>query len=113
MDLQSAKIVLFNVFPILFLRLASHHAGGRRRNGASRLVDFHFSSSFVVKICTICSHTKLKDWFKPDWLNERAMGALNHNRRSADRLFVESNCIMVDVDPQMEKEWCEPTIRQV
>ena len=76
------------------LRLASHLAVGKRRNGASRLVYFHPSSSFVVKICTICSHTELKDWFKPFSLNEHAMGALNHNPRSADRLFVASNCVI-------------------
>ena len=72
-------------------RLANLRAVGRRRNGASRWV-----SSFFI-ICAqnpICSHTELKNWFKPVSLNERAMRALDHNRRSADRLFVESNCIM-------------------
>ena len=30
----------------------------------------------------------------PLMLNEREMGALDHNPRSADRLFVESNCVI-------------------
>ena len=46
-------------------------------------------------------------------LNERSMRALNHSRRSADRLFVALIKLYHNFDPQMEKEWCEPTTRQV
>lgn len=98
-NLERSPSVIFSVFlrhNLFSLRLASHLAGGRKRNGVSRWVVenlFLMMQQGFVARNSICSYTKQEIWFKPVVLNEGAMGTFNHNRRSADRLFVESNCI--------------------